>query len=75
MHYLPSWLESLLTSRKFWLAIIALIGAIIVFVQGGIDAGELADKIVAVFLALILAIAAEDAAGKFNGNHFTQRNR
>lgn len=62
-------LKSLLKSRKFWLAIAAIGVAVAVDVFGVSEtsAAELADKIVAIILVLIGAIAAEDVATKLRG--------
>lgn len=59
-------LKALLQSRKFWLALLGLIGAIIVYVQGGIDANALVDAIVTLVGIVIAGIAVEDAAQKFS---------
>lgn len=58
--------KALLTSRKFWLAFIGVIGAVIVFAQGGIDAQALVDAIVTLVSIVIGGIALEDAAKKFS---------
>lgn len=58
-------MKALLQSRKFWLAFIGVIGAVIVFAQGGIDANALVDAIVTLVGIVIAGIAVEDAAGKF----------
>lgn len=57
-------LNGLLTSRKFWLAVIGLIGAIVLYAQGAIDAETLTTAIVSLMAILVGAIAVEDAAGK-----------
>jgi hypothetical protein len=59
-------LKALLQSRKFWLAFIGVIGAVIVFAQGGIDAQALVDAIVTLAGIVIAGIAVEDAAAKFS---------
>lgn len=57
-------LNGLLTSRKFWLAVVGLIGAVVLYVQGAIDADALVTAIVTLMAILIGAIAVEDTAGK-----------
>ena len=59
-------LNGLLTSRKFWLAVIGLVGAIVLYAQGAIDAETLVNAIVALMVILVGAIAVEDAAGKLS---------
>lgn len=59
-------LKALLQSRKFWLAVIGMIGAVIMFAQGGIDAQALTDAIVTLVGIVIGGIALEDAAKKFS---------
>lgn len=59
-------LNGLLVSRKFWLAVIGLIGAIVLYAQGAIDADTLVNAIVALMVILVGAIAVEDAAGKLS---------
>lgn len=61
-----NFMKALLQSRKFWLALLGLIGAIIVYVQGGIDANALVDAIVTLVGIVIAGIAVEDAAQKFS---------
>lgn len=58
-------LNGLLTSRKFWLAVVAALAAIVLYVQGQLDANALADALVALAAIVIGAIAAEDAAAKW----------
>lgn len=58
--------KALLVSRKFWLALLGVIAAVVMFVQGGIDANALVDAIVVLVGLLIGSIAAEDVAAKLN---------
>lgn len=57
-------LKALLQSRKFWLAFLAVIGAVALFVQGAIDASALTDAIITLVGLLVGSIALEDAAQK-----------
>lgn len=57
-------LNGLLVSRKFWLALIGTIAALVMFFQGAIDANALVDAIVVLAGILIAAIAGEDIAQK-----------
>jgi hypothetical protein len=58
-------MKALLTSRKFWLGLLGVIGAVVMFAQGGIDANALVDAIVTLVGIVIGGIALEDAAQKF----------
>lgn len=58
--------KSLLTSRKFWLALFAMLAAAVMFAQGGIPAEQLVESIVALTSLVIGGIALEDAAQKFS---------
>lgn len=60
-------LKLLATSRKVWVALIGATGAIVLYVQHAIEADTLASALVALATAVILAIAAEDTAGKLGG--------
>jgi hypothetical protein len=60
-------LRLLATSRKVWVALIGAVGAIVLYVQEAIEAETLASALVALATAVILAIAAEDTAGKLSG--------
>ncbi len=60
------WLKSLLVSRKFWLALLAVITAAVMFAGGDITAAELVNAIVALTGLLIGGIAVEDAARNIN---------
>ena len=55
-------LKCLATSRKVWLAGIGAGAALVLYIQGAIDADKLASTLVALATAVILAIAAEDSA-------------
>ena len=59
-------LYSLLTSRKFWLAFIAAVVAIVLYVNGAITAEQLAETFTVLGGVLVAASAAEDSAEKFN---------
>lgn len=59
-------LKALLVSRKFWLAFLGVVAAVVMFAQGGIDANALVDAIVVLVGLLIGGIAAEDVAAKLN---------
>ena len=61
------WLKALLVSRKFWLAFIATLVAVVLYIQGAIDAETLVNAIVALMVVLVGSIAAEDVASKLNG--------
>ena len=62
-------LKALLKSRKFWLAMGAIgVAVAVAFGAPEATATELADKIVAIVLVLVGAIAAEDVATKLRGN-------
>lgn len=56
---------ALLTSRKFWLAVIGALVAGIAYFQGTIDADALVTAIVTLMTVVIGSIAVEDAALKF----------
>jgi len=58
--------KSLLTSRKFWLAFLAVLGAVVMFGQGAITAEQLVESIVVLAGLVIGGIALEDAAQKYN---------
>jgi hypothetical protein len=58
---------SLLQSRKFWLAVVALGIAGWQLYQGGIDVGTFIDAMIVVIGLLITAITAEDVAYKLRG--------
>lgn len=60
-------LTLLATSRKVWVALIGAAGALILYLQGVIDAEKLASALVALATAVIVAIAAEDSAEKLGG--------
>lgn len=62
---MPAFLSALLQSRKFWLALVAAISAIVVFVGGGITADQLVDAILVLVGVVVAGIAVEDAAEKF----------
>lgn len=64
---LPNWTRSLLQSRKFWLAVIAVSMAIVLFIRGDIAADQLVDTILILAGIVIAAIAVEDAAAKSAG--------
>lgn len=57
--------KGLAVSRKFWLAVIGLIGAVFAYAQGAIDAEMLVTAIVGLMMVVIGSIALEDAALKF----------
>ncbi len=57
-------LKALLMSRKFWLALIGMIAAVVMFARGGIDADALVQAIVTLLGMVIGGIALEDAAAK-----------
>jgi len=59
-------LKALLVSRKFWLAFLGVVAAVVMFAQGGIDANALVDAIVVLVGLLIGGIAAEDVAAKLS---------
>ncbi len=59
-------LNGLLTSRKFWLAFIALVGAIVLYIQNAITAEQLTNAIITLMSILVGAIAIEDAAHKIS---------
>lgn len=58
-------MNGLLTSRKFWLALIVAISASVLYIQGAITAEKLADALVALAGVLMTTIAAEDMAKQF----------
>jgi hypothetical protein len=58
-------LKMLALSRKFWIALLAMVAALVMYVQGAITAEQLADALVQLAGLVIAAIAAEDAAAKF----------
>ncbi len=58
------WLKALLVSRKFWLAFLGFVSAMILFIGGDIDATQLSDAIVTLIGLVIGGIALEDAASK-----------
>ena len=60
-----NFLKALLQSRKFWLALIAVIGGIVMYIQGAITPEQLVDLITALVGLLVGSIALEDAAAKF----------
>ncbi len=60
-------LKALLQSRKFWLAFLAVLAAVVMFAQGAITAEQLVDAIVVLVGVLIGSIAAEDVAKKISG--------
>lgn len=59
------WLKALLVSRKFWLALLGVAVAAIMFAGGDITAAELVDAIVVLFGLVIGGTAIEDAAAKW----------
>lgn len=61
---IPDWLKALLSSRKFWMALLGVISAVVLYLQGAIGADALVDAIVALVAILIGGIALEDAAAK-----------
>lgn len=62
-------IKCLATSRKVWVAVIGAIGAIVLYLQGVLDAEKLASALVALATAVIVAIAAEDSAEKIGGTY------
>lgn len=60
--------KALLRSRKFWMALIGVVGGVALYVQGAVTAAELADLITVLAGVVIGAIALEDAAEKRAGN-------
>lgn len=62
---IPDFIKALLVSRKFWLALIGVVGAIVMYIQGTITADVLVQSIVALMAILIAAIAGEDMAAKW----------
>lgn len=61
---MPPFLLALLQSRKFWLALIAALSALILFATGHITADQLTDTILILVSIVVAAIAVEDAAAK-----------
>ncbi len=59
-------LNGLLTSRKFWLATIALVGAVVLYTQNAITAEQLTNAIVTLMSILVGTIAIEDVATKIS---------
>lgn len=57
-------LKSLAQSRKFWLTLIAFIGASAAFYRGLIDAEQWVNSILALVAVLVTAIAIEDHGEK-----------
>lgn len=57
-------IRALLNSRKFWLGVLGVVGAVILYAQGAIEASELVDAILVLVGALMATIAIEDAAEK-----------
>ena len=70
---IPNWILRLVKSSKFWLAFGAAVAALIAFFTGTIEAPQLVDALVALAMALMAAIAGEDMAAKFHGNHPSQK--
>ncbi len=62
---MPAFLSALLQSRKFWLALVAAISAVVLFAGGGITADQLVDAILVLVGVVVAGIAVEDAAEKF----------
>jgi len=60
-------LKLLVTSRKVWIAGISASAAVYMHIRGLISADKLASTLVALAMAVIVAIAAEDSAGKIGG--------
>lgn len=60
-------------SRKFWLALLAFIAAVVLYAQGSITAEQLTDAILALAGTVIAAIAIEDAAAKWSSGNPDQR--
>ena len=60
-------LKALATSRKVWLAVIGAVVTGILYARGLIPAEKLADALVLLATAVIVAIAAEDSAEKLGG--------
>lgn len=58
------WLKALAVSRKFWALLIVAITAVVLYVQGAIDAEALITTLVALGGFLVTTIAAEDVAEK-----------
>jgi hypothetical protein len=59
--------KALATSRKFWLGLIAAVVTGILYVKGLIPADKLAESLVVLATAVIVAIGAEDTATKLAG--------
>lgn len=64
---IPDFVKALLVSRKFWLAVIGVIGMVFMYIKGLVTAEMLADAIVSLVAIVILAIAGEDMASKVSG--------
>lgn len=65
---IPTPIKALLNSRKFWLALLGVIAAIVLYVQGSITADQLVDAILVLVGVLVTSIAIEDAAEKHGSN-------
>lgn len=63
----PRAIRGLLLSRKFWMALLSFIAALVLYVRGQISADQLVDAILILAGAVIAAIALEDAAEKHGG--------
>jgi len=57
--------KSLASSRKFWLVLVGIAGALVMFAYGLITAEQLGDTIQTLVALLVGGIAVEDAAEKF----------
>ena len=57
-------IAALLTSRKFWLTAITIVGAVVLRLHGGMTDLQLAEIIAANVSVLVLAIAHEDSGAK-----------
>lgn len=55
-------LKALLQSRKFWLALLGVIGGVVMYLQGTITPEQLVDLITTLVGVLVGSIALEDAA-------------
>lgn len=64
----PNWIRCLATSRKFWIAVLAEVGAVTLYAQGALSADQLADTTVALAGLVIAGIAGEDMAKSLGGS-------
>ena len=64
---MPEKWASLLTSRKVWLALVAVLGGALALSQGAITVEQFIELVVALFAAVIVAIGIEDHGLRSSG--------